>query len=152
VSNKTGMAVLFAALVAVFVVFLRETYWAIVVDWVFDYLASYLGVGRAKMLATAAPFAVALIAAGVIVGTAYKIGLREKSFRAVLTVLYEENNPAYVRPVKGLYNQHGEFYSIGIKNKGHVTHGGFVGEGPRQSLHAINHRSGKSNPGRISPP
>jgi hypothetical protein len=76
---------------------------------------------RAQMVAAAAPFVIALMASSVVVSVAYKLGVRDRNLKPALVLLFKENDPAYVRPLRGLHDQYGEFYSIGVLNKSSMT-------------------------------
>jgi hypothetical protein len=119
--SKSAFGVLAAALTAIFIVFLRETYWAVLVDIATDHLAEYLGIERAKMIAAAAPFVVAFMAASVVVAATYRLGMRDRALKPKIEILYDPTDINYVRPITGLYGPTGEFYSIGINNKGSAT-------------------------------
>jgi hypothetical protein len=61
-----------------FLAVLRETYWAVMVDWVFDHLGQYLGIERARIIAVATPFLFAGTAALVLIYAAYRFGAYER--------------------------------------------------------------------------
>jgi hypothetical protein len=121
VSSKSTFAVLIAALAAIFLAFLKETYWFVLIELAFDHLASFLGVEKAQMIAGAAPYVVSALAASVIVTVAYRVGVRDRVLKPSLEILYDPTDPNYMRPVTSLYGPTAERYSIGVLNKGNAT-------------------------------
>jgi hypothetical protein len=78
-SNRSALAVLYAAISVVIFVFIRETSWSVIVDFTMDQLAGWLGVERAKMIANAAPYVITLILTGFLLTVAYQLGLNKSA-------------------------------------------------------------------------
>ncbi len=95
-SSKSALAVVVAALTTVFLAFLKQTYWAVLVDLAFGHIAKMFGVERATMIALAAPYIVAFAAALVIVIVAYQIGLRDRSLKPAFEIIFDPNDKAFM--------------------------------------------------------
>ncbi len=119
--KKTGLTVLGAALLAIILALLRETYWSILVDFTVDHLAGLLGIEKARIVGAVTPFAVAFAAASLVVTATYQIGLLERRKRPKLKILFDPNSQLNVETKRGLYGSTGEFYSVGIENAGSST-------------------------------
>jgi hypothetical protein len=115
-SSKSALAICVAALTAVILAFLKETYWAALVDTVFDTTAHLFGVERAKMMATAAPFVIAITAAWVIIMVTYQLGMRDRTLKPEFDFIYDAHDPRFVKAEK-----HKTTYFVGLKIKARRT-------------------------------
>jgi hypothetical protein len=102
-SNKSTLAVCIAALAAIFFAFLKETYLTVLVDFTFDYTASFFGVERARMIAASAPFVISAMAGSVVVSVAYLLGVRDRNAKSPLEITFDPKNPEHVRTRQGWY-------------------------------------------------
>jgi hypothetical protein len=114
--SKSSLAVCVTALAAVIVAFLKETYWGFLVDKTFEFAADFFGVERARMMAEASPFAVAIAAASVIVFVAYRLGAKDRALKPELEFVFDQNDRKFVS-----VEPHKTAYRVGLRVRGDRT-------------------------------
>lgn len=95
-SNKPVIALLAALLAAALWVVLKETALAIAVEVAIENFAHSIGMSRPQMITAATPYVLALGAASAVAWVSYSLGVRDRTRKSPLEIVYHPGNPRTV--------------------------------------------------------
>jgi|ERR1700730_11650547 hypothetical protein len=107
--SKPAVAVLSAILAGLLWVFLKETYWAVVIETATERFAEWLGIPRPAIMAAVAPFVLAFASASAVAWAAYALGVQERKMKLPLEFVYLPNDEKFVKKL-----EHKTRYFVGL--------------------------------------
>ncbi len=99
----------------------KETAWALFVENLFEQVAHWLHIERAPMVTAVSLYLGVAAVCYAALFAAFKLGQRDRNDHPKLALRFDAKSEAFVRPIKKLSYESGEFYSLGVANLGNET-------------------------------